>query len=164
MFGGASVHAESFERAVEAGRLSLGPRIQAFQTSMREPNILVPAPAMSSGVDDSITAGQRVFDPYYGAGRVKEVFPDGSANVAFDAWTGYINRDASNLAKRVGCLDVLCSGDRVFDAYYGAGRAVEIFRNGVARVAFDHWTGFMYRHFHSLGVGSGQSGGGFAVK
>jgi hypothetical protein len=84
----------------------------------------------------AVHAGDRVHESGYGAGRVFEVFPNGTALVKYDHTRQDRTRPVGRLAKARRCQAALCVGDRVDDGGR-PGRLAELFSDGTARIDYD---------------------------
>lgn len=85
VLGGPHAHARSFEETVEAVGAALGPGMNAFHDKVRAGSVglAAVAAAHSGGNGAAIGVGKRVFHSSHGAGRVEDVFANGTAQISF---------------------------------------------------------------------------------
>jgi membrane protein implicated in regulation of membrane protease activity len=84
------------------------------------------------------------------AGRVLEVFDNGTARIDMD--DSYTNsyKDVSEIGKGFRCVEDICQGDRV--EFNGrVGKALEVFDNGIVRIDMDDSYTNAYKEMSDLG-------------
>ena len=101
-----------------------------------------------------ICRNDRVVDADENVGRVREVFSNGKASVAFDNAGGLYVREVRDLKKGRRCVRHICTGSRVIDADDNVGTVREIFgsqHEPQAKIAFDGAGGTYIRNVRDLG-------------
>ena len=93
------------------------------------------------------------------AGKVLEVFDNGTARIDMDDSMTNAYKDVSEIGKGFRCVEEICQGDRV--EFSGrVGKALEVFDNGIVRIDMDDSMTNAYRSMFDLGYETRCSIGG----
>lgn len=97
--------------------------------------------------------GDRIIDQYGNTGNIVLLFNNKRAEIILDQYPAvtYV-RELATLGKAFYCIETVCIGHRIIDAYSNRGWIQELFHNGMARIVLDQHTGSYTRRLSSLGI------------